>query len=249
MRSETTIGMITVTDDLGIVYYLCKIEYTVYEDETFEYVFTPNYSVIDIAPSGDYQGIPGLDLDLRKERYVRKNVHPVFITERTPSENRVDLWDLLKEVGMDYLNRLEWAIRSKRHYHGDRLDVIRYSEDSTPAVFDDVSYTSTNLCRKILSALGRGNEIIIDGLRIEDVSRGVLCSVIRSVLRSDRRARKEDREYTEKRGRKSIVLDPIRLLYIRDEMTKGHLTSDAAAERLGVSKATMYRCMKENGIL
>lgn len=35
-----------------------------------------------------FQGIPGIDLDLKKEKYIRDNVIPSFISERFPSQNR-----------------------------------------------------------------------------------------------------------------------------------------------------------------
>ena len=50
---------------------------------------------MDLLPNNIFQGIPGLNLELRKDKYVRKNMTPVFISERTPSAHREDLWELL----------------------------------------------------------------------------------------------------------------------------------------------------------
>ena len=58
----------------------------------------PFYHVIELLPTRLFQGIPGLDMCLRKERYVRENMTPVFISERTSRENRENLWELLKHV-------------------------------------------------------------------------------------------------------------------------------------------------------
>ena len=102
MRELTTTGLICVRDDYGIEYVVSKISYTVREDESYKYVFTPNYSVIDLLTYNEYQGIPGLKMELRKEEYVRENMVPVFISERSPNKNREDLWELLAEVGLDY---------------------------------------------------------------------------------------------------------------------------------------------------
>ena len=63
--------MICLDDDLGLTYRVSKIKYVLSEDESFSYTFTPNYSVIDLLTSNLFQGIPGLNLDLRKPRYIR----------------------------------------------------------------------------------------------------------------------------------------------------------------------------------
>lgn len=128
MREFTTTGMICVKDSHGFEHHISKIEYIEREDGSYSYVFTPDYSVIDMLPSSIFQGIPGLNLDLRKEQYRRDDMVPVFISERTPGENRVDLWELLEMYGMTYLNRLEWLIRTDLQYCGDPLYVKRYEE-------------------------------------------------------------------------------------------------------------------------
>lgn len=110
MKQITTTAMICLDDDLGLTYCISKIEYLLREDDSFSYIFTPNYSVIDLLTSEWFQGIPGLKLELRKSRYVRENITPVFISERTPGENRENLQELLKECHMDYLNRQDRAL-------------------------------------------------------------------------------------------------------------------------------------------
>ena len=42
MRELTTTGLICVRDDYEIEYVVSKISYTVREDESYKYVFTPN---------------------------------------------------------------------------------------------------------------------------------------------------------------------------------------------------------------
>lgn len=63
MREVKTVSMICVKDDYGFEYHISKIEYIEREDESYTYLFTPNYSVIDLLPSSIFQGIPGLNLD------------------------------------------------------------------------------------------------------------------------------------------------------------------------------------------
>ncbi|MCQ2079762.1 MAG: hypothetical protein MJZ38_06900, partial [archaeon] len=188
MRSHTTSGLIVLRDSLGIEYRVCRLDYTMWEDGSYEYVFIPEYDMLELLPK-EFQGVPGIDLDLHRERYVRRDMEPVYVTERSPSGNRQDLWDLLEEAGMDHLNRLEWMIRTGKGYHGDRFFTVRYSEREGPLVIDGPVTESARLCGQILSALGAGRAVILDGREVTGPERAVLCSVLRSVLSSDRRYR------------------------------------------------------------
>ena len=105
MKEIVTRGDIWLKDDYNLTYKVADICYTEREDESFVYEINPNYSVISLLDTKEFQGIPGLDLDLKKKSYIRENVIPVFISERTPAKNREDLWTLLKECDMQYLNQ------------------------------------------------------------------------------------------------------------------------------------------------
>ena len=83
--------LICLNDEFNLTYKVAEITYIERDDESFEYEIKPNYSVIGLLDSKDFQGIPGLDIDLKKRSYVRKNVIPVFISERAPAKNREDL--------------------------------------------------------------------------------------------------------------------------------------------------------------
>ena len=58
MRKSTTRGTICLDGPENVVYRLCGIVYTVWEDESFEYRFKPNYRVIDLLGAPEFQGIP-----------------------------------------------------------------------------------------------------------------------------------------------------------------------------------------------
>lgn len=77
-------GTIYAVDQMNVTYDVCYIEQTTYEDETFRYLFKPYYDTIKLCNPTFFQGIPGLNLDLKKEIYVRENKTPTFIYERTP---------------------------------------------------------------------------------------------------------------------------------------------------------------------
>ena len=46
MNNLISTGMIFLKNDLNIELYVCKITYILNEDESFKYIFEPNYNVI-----------------------------------------------------------------------------------------------------------------------------------------------------------------------------------------------------------
>lgn len=247
MKENVTSGTIVFHDLLGVNYRICDIEYhTNGEDDHFEYVFIPRYKIIDILPRDEFQGIPGIDLSLRRERYHRKDVEPVFITERSPSEHRVDKWDLLSEADMKYLDRLEWIIRSDWRYFGDTLEVKRFSNDRAEYRFEDPQYTAPHLCRSILNAIGTGKDVTIGAVIVNDDNRFTICELLRTILWSDRYARrKASAEENRSIGRRPKNVDRVALIRARDMISHGVMTSEEAASELGISRATLYRLMNK----
>ena len=67
--------------------------------------------MIDLLDYDLFDGIPGLDLSLKKEKYTRKNIIPVFISERSPGKNRENLYELLHDCNMNYYNDLYTLLR------------------------------------------------------------------------------------------------------------------------------------------
>lgn len=73
-----------------------------------DWVITPNYeNLAKIRPIM----IPGIDLSMHLKEYIRTYV-PVFVEERTPSDNREDLRELLDAVGLDWNDRFEYMCRT-----------------------------------------------------------------------------------------------------------------------------------------
>lgn len=109
-------------------------------------------------------------MDLRKEEYIRENMRPVFISERVPSEKREGYRDFLKKVGMDYMDPVEYLIRTDYKYSGDNFFVIRYKErekvflDNIPSEYDSIE-----LIENIINNISHGNEVYLDnGKNIND---------------------------------------------------------------------------------
>ncbi len=90
------------------------LEYQLFWDEQYQYIFTPNWNNIDkiIETQGWYE-ILGLNLDLRLEKYYRVNMTPSFVVNNSPSKNRQDVVSLMRDVGLDYYDRMEWMVRTK----------------------------------------------------------------------------------------------------------------------------------------
>ena len=246
MKENVTSGIICVKNDMGIEFRICRIDYISKDDGHYSYVFRPDYSIIDMLSPPLFQGIPGLNLDLRKEEYVREDMEPVFITERTPGENRADLWELLQSVGMDHLNRLEWLIRTDLQYFGDPMYVIRYED---PAVIDmsDADLTFRVMTLRILKRICAGNDVILPDVTIDKSNRTFAYRLMIDILKKNDSKMKEQRSKGElpSLGRKRKEIDPKDLEFIKINMDMGLMTSEVAAKRLGIGRATLFRRLKE----
>ena len=245
MDSHTTSGIIVWDDKNGAQYRICRLDCTTWDDGSYEYAFTPDYRVIDMLDEREYGGIPGLDLDLRRDVYIRKNMEPVFMTERSPSRNRVDLWDLLESVGLDHYDRLEWLIRTKLRYSGDALHVIRYEEPPSFEFSEGICKDSDETCRMILKALATGGDVSICGMSLDDRSASAVGRTLKLILDEERR--KNPLKTVTKVGRKKKDLSVATLSWARDTIRTESRTADVVAAELGVSKSTLYRRMRESG--
>lgn len=261
MKQITTTAMVCLDDDLGFSYRVSKLEYVLYEDDSFSYTFTPNYSVIDLLTTDLFQGIPGLDIDLRKSQYVRRNTTPVFISERTPGENREDLWELLEECNMDYLNRLEWLIRTKTRYSGDRLYVVRWGANDNKCCVDYAEIEreeprSASIIQRLLRGICAGDDIKGPNFLIDDSNRNSYYSILISLYKKEKsyidthRAKgiKASAAKGNYRGRTPVPIDDTKLIEVIKQYRKGKLTPEEAATKLGVSRRTFFRKLKSHDI-
>ncbi len=257
MKKLNTIGIICFKDSFGILYKISKIEYDEYENGEYEYVFTPYYNVIDFLPSSLFQGIPGLDLSLRKERYARKNMVPVFISERTPSESREDVRQLLDENGVESLNRLEWLIRTKTKYSGDNLFVISYEGNEIATYRKHSMYElvkrSDNINKALLSVICAGDYLYTNDISIDDNTRAnyyrLLMPIYMREYNSKRNAQQRGIEIAKAhnvyKGRKKTKIDPLLLEKVLSNYESKNITVEEATAQLGISKATFFRRLKE----
>jgi hypothetical protein len=268
LRKHAVKGVIYALDNIQMEYPVCYIEQITYENEAYEYIFRPYYDIIKLCEPSFFQGIPGLNLNLKKEVYIRENRTPTFIYERTPQENREDLWQLLEEVQMDYLDKLEWLIRTDKVYTGDRLIVKRYMEPTTKKTFEQLFYGDKiivdsidafgktyfeklkNLLTIIISgACLESKEIAIHSNNREDLFKLVkyFYNIEYFRRREKQRLGIEQAKINNKyRGRKKIKVSTPKLKEVREQMLRKEITSKEAVEILGLnSVSTLYRRLKE----
>lgn len=255
MMEISTKGTICLKDDYGIEYKISEIEYIENKDETFKYIFRPCYEVIDMLGPELFQGIPGLNLDIRQPEYIRDNIIPTFISERTPGPNRENLQEMIEEVDMKYLNQLEWLIRTDTQYSGDRLYVKRYTNtDKKQTVEITLSQTrALQSCRQILDIVCYGNDISGDGFQIDSTNRNAFYKVLYTIYSNEVDDRKKKisegiRRGAEKghyKGRVKKQVNIPKLYEINDNLLSHRISVEEATRILGISRATLYRRLKE----
>jgi len=254
MREIVTSGTICLDDEYDFTYYIADISYIEREDESYCYEIRPNYSVISLLSEKHFQGIPGLDLSLKKACYVRENMVPVFISERTPGENREDLWALLQECNMNYLNRLEWLIRTKTRYSGDEFYVCRTEEKKleVPSI-DKLGCRSSIISRNILEVICAGGQVITNDFVIDDNNRKAYYELFMALYRTERKylndRRREGIEKAAKqgnyKGRARIKINKMELQDVFYAYESKKISGREAAEMLGISASTFFRRYRE----
>ena len=86
-----SVGIIKVYDEYGNNYNVGEIIYEIFDEENYQYIFKPYWDLIECIPKEVFSGIPGINMDIKKELYYRVNMTPVFISQRSPSINRENL--------------------------------------------------------------------------------------------------------------------------------------------------------------
>lgn len=254
MKTHSSKASICVRGEFGIVYRLCEISYFADEEGSFRYVFKPHYEVIELIAPPYFEGIPGLDLDLRREEYTRENRVPVFISERVPGENRADLQELLEKVGLDRMEPLEYLLRTKEQYFGDPLFLLPCRERRSVAL-DGIKGKQTNssLIRRALEAICYGDEVKVGEVRIDSSNSRLFFEVFSFLYRRSYEQREEARkEGIEKakaegryKGRKPIPVDTMGFLEALEKVEKKELSPKEAAKRLGISIDKYYRLKRK----
>ena len=267
-------GIIKAVMKSGEKISVAQIDYQEFDEENFQYVISPYWEIIDGLPSSVFQGIPGIDMELRLERYYRANYIPTFIAERTPSECREDLWELLESVGLDYYDRFEWLLRTTMRAANDNLIVERRRTNQTIEKFSS----------GVLSAMQYGDKVIVDSMEtiadttagftdgvftavtngidimtqygqilIDSMTRAAMVPIVvtqRIINRRERQLNQQEGiEQAKKKGkytgRKPIEVDGNILRQVAKELEEDVITVEEAMKRLKItSRSTFYRKLR-----
>ena len=267
-------GIIKAVMKNGDKVSVAQIDYQEFDEENFQYVISPYWEIVDGLPASVFQGIPGIDMDLRLKDYYRVNYIPTFISERTPSESREDLWELLESVGLDYYDRFEWLLRTSMRAANDNLIVERRRMEETVKQFasgvisglqygdkviveslETIADTTAGLAEGMFSIVAGGVDVITQSgqVLIDAMTRAAMVPYMitqRIISRRERAAnRQEGIEQAKKNGkytgRKPIEVDENALRQVARELDEGLITVEEAMKRVKInSRSTFYRKMR-----
>lgn len=246
-------GNICFKDKQNITYNVCSLSYELNENGTFKYSFKPNYNVIRLLEGEDFGGIPGLNLDLKKSEYVR-TIIPVFISERVPQKNREGYDEILMKMGMSFMDPILYLIKTDEHYCGDTLFVKEYKEKRTVNVNNElIKCNSYGTIKFILDNIALGNDIEFPDFLINNENSYSVFKTLLFIYRKMNVVRKEAHDLgVEKakqnkayKGRKPIMVNPLRFEELQQLVNKKELTNIEAAKKMGISIDKYYRVKKE----
>ena len=264
-------GIIKAVMKNGEKISVAQIDYQEFDEENFQYVISPYWEIVDGLPASVFQGIPGIDMDLRLETYYRVNYIPTFIAERTPSENREDLWEILESVGLDYYDRFEWLIRTPMRAANDNLIVERRRtkqvvEKYTTGILSTLQYgdkvivdsmeaiadTTAGFADEIFTVITNGVDIISESgqMLVDITTRSSMIPIIiaqkiiaqREYAKNRRSGIEQAKKQGKYTGRKPIEVDEKVLRQVNQELKTGLISVEEAMKRTKIgSKSTFYR--------
>ena len=265
------VGIIKVYDRYNRNYNVGEVIFERFDDQNFQYIIKPYWQFIDEIPNGLFQGIPGIDMELRRDVYYRVNMTPTFISMRTPSESRENVRELMRLVGLDYYDRFEWLLRSEMRCGDDNLLVVRKPSDNQRITnwtqirnrhlhpndvveidsLCSIQSSNSKLIQDMFALLQSGAKIFIasEDRYIDDSERRAMLYLLRNMLecidRNNRIRREEGIEKAKRNGRytgrKPIEVDKQLLKQVALEFLNNRISEQEAMNKLGISRSTFYR--------
>lgn len=231
-----------ITYPLGKNLYLkiAKISYELFEDESYQYIIEPYYDVLD---SLENVTIPGIDIELRKSKYYRVNMIPIFVSDRTFPRSRVEARTLLKEKNINYYNPLLWLVDSNYRYTGDSL--IVKSED----FFNNLNLygDSKNIYRHILYVLqnlGKRNTFTLGGLKVNKENRKNVLQIY--LYQYSLVEKTYYKKIAKTSGRHKIEVPTLLMKEVVSLYENKIISLEEAMRRLNISsESTFYRRLRE----
>lgn len=268
-------GIIKAVMKNGDKVSVAQIDYQEFDEENFQYVISPYWEIVDGLPASVFQGIPGIDMELRLKDYYRVNYIPTFISERTPSESREDLWELLESVGLDYYDRFEWLLRTNMRAANDNLIVerrrlqetveqfasgvvsgLQYGDKVIVESLEAIADTTAGLADGMFGIVTSGVDVITQSgqVLVDAMTRAAMIPYMitqRIISRRERTANRQEGIEKAKKdgkytGRKPIEVDETALRQVAKELDEGLITVEEAMRRTKISsRSTFYRKLKK----
>lgn len=267
-------GIIKAVMKSGEKISVAQIDYQEFDEENFQYVISPYWEIVDGLPASVFQGIPGIDMDLRLKDYYRVNYIPTFIAERTPSESREDLWELLESVDLDYYDRFEWLLRTKMRAANDNLIVERRRIEETVGQFasgiisglqygdkvivesmESIGDTTAGLTDSMFNIVTSGIDVVTESgqVLVDAMTRAAMIPYMVAQRIMSRRERishqqagiEQAKKDGKYAGRKPTPVDENVLRQVAKELDEGIITVDEAMKRTKInSRSTFYRKLR-----
>lgn len=267
-------GIIKAVMKSGEKISVAQIDYQEFDEENFQYVISPYWEIVDGLPASVFQGIPGIDMDLRLKDYYRVNYIPTFIAERTPSESREDLWELLESVDLDYYDRFEWLLRTKMRAANDNLIVERRRIEETVGQFasgiisglqygdkvivesmESIADTTAGLTDGMFNIVTSGIDVVTESgqVLVDAMTRAAMIPYMVAQRIMSRRERishqqagiEQAKKDGKYAGRKPTPVDENVLRQVAKELDKGIITVEEAMKRTKInSRSTFYRKLR-----
>lgn len=237
----STYGYITLPVGKSLYFKIAKLSYELFEDESYQYIFEPNYDVIDGL--GIVADIPGINLELRKEKYYRVNLIPIFISDRTFPRSRVEAMKLLKERNLNYYSPILWLMDSNYTYTGDSLLL------KSDKFFDELEAIkeSKNIYRHILYVLqnlGLRKKFNIGDIVVNDSNRAFLIKIYMNEYKLIKETYYKKLNRNTGRSKTNIPIVLMKEVVFLYE--KKIISTKEAMDRIGVkSESTFFRRLKE----
>lgn len=267
-------GIIKVYDRNNNRYSVGEIVFERYDDQNYQYIIKPYWNLIKSIPNGIFQGIPGIDMDLRYDTYYRVNMTPAIISMRTPSESRENVRQLMASVGLDYYDRFEWLLRSESKCGDDNLMIVRKYERTNRTIsiseINDINLSPEDTLKiRSLNELSTGSlrivqhvyQILQSGVRVyitsenrfleeneRDIMLYLLSNMLEGINNANMSNRKKGRELAKKSGRyagrKPIEVNEKLLRSVSKDFREHVISEQEALQKLSISRSTFYRKLK-----
>ena len=169
---------------------------------------------------------------------------------------------MLRAVGMSFMDPILYLIKTDEQYFGDPLFVMEKHEKTLYDIGEENPYKNNSaFIRAILEHLSLGDDLLMDGMVIDDSSRDIVFHALLSLYSRSRLAAKEkQQEGIEQakarhayKGRKKKPLNELKFRECVHEVEQGKMRPKEAADQLHISIDRYYRekkrLQKENDTL